>query len=108
MNLITLKQAKKHVSQDTSFDDSMLEEMRFRASAIILDYLKTDVSDTGFDWVDAFGEPSNTIPGVVTAATLIVLGSMYENRDGDAWRSPQVLSQSVVDILMRSRDMTMA
>lgn len=108
MNLITLAQLKKHVSQDTDFDDRMLEEKRVQASAIIIDYLKIDTSDTAFDWVDQLGEPSNTVPAVVTAATLMVAGALYENRDGSTDRSPQVLSQSVVDMLMRKRDPAMA
>lgn len=107
MNLITLKQLKKHVSQDTNFDDKMLEEKRFHASAIIIDYLKIDTSDTSFDWVDELGEPTRNIPGVVTAATLLVAGSLYENRDGSA-NGPQALSQTVVDLLMRSRDPALA
>jgi hypothetical protein len=108
MNLVTLKQVKRHVNQDTSFDDKLLEEKRFQASAIILDYLKMDTSDTGFDWVDELGEPTNNIPGVVTAATLLVVGSLYENRDGSTSGAPQALSQTVIDLLMRSRDLTMS
>lgn len=110
MNLITLKQLKAHVSQDTNFDDKMLERIRRDASYVILDYLKIDTGDTSFDWCDALGEPSNTIPGVVRAATLMAAGAMYENRDGSTVgvNSPQVLSQSVVDMLMRSRDPALA
>lgn len=107
MNLVTLAQVKRHVGQDASFDDKMLEQMRLQASAIILDYLKIDTGDTGFDWFDALGEPAKTIPGVVTAATLLAVGALYENRDGSSG-SPQVLSQTVVDLLMRSRDPAMA
>lgn len=107
MNLITLKQLKRHVNQDTSFDDKLLEEKRFAASAIVLDYLKIDTNDTGFDWLDMFGEPTKNIPAVVTAATLIVAGALYENRDGSS-SGPQALSQTVVDLLMRSRDPALA
>lgn len=107
MNLVTLKQVKKHVSQDTAFDDKMLEEKRFQASAIILDYLKTDTSDTGFDWCDLFGEPTKNIPAVVTAATLLVVGALFENRDGNE-NGPKVLSQTVIDLLAGSRDPALA
>lgn len=108
MNLVTLRQVKQHVSVDHSLDDEMLEIKRMQASAIIIDYLKLDTSDTGFDWVDAFGEPTSSIPAVVTAATLLAVGALYENRDGDVWRSPQILSQSIIDLLMRSRAPAMA
>lgn len=107
MNLVTLKQVKRHVNQDTGFDDQLLERKRFEASAIILDYLKVDTSDTAFDWVDELGEPTSRIPGVVTAATLLVVGALYENRDGSD-NGPKALSQTVIDLLMRSRDPTMS
>lgn len=108
MNLVTLSRVKKHLAIDTHFDDQMLEQKRFEASAIILDYLKIDTSDTAFDWLDAFGEPTSRIPPVVTAATLLVVGALYENRDGSTERSPQPLSQSVIDLLYRSRCPAMA
>lgn len=109
MNLVTLRQVKRHVSQDTDADDKMLEEKRFQASAIILDYLKIDTGDTAFDWLDAFGEPTSKIPAVVIAATLLVVGALYENRDGTAGAAgPQALSQTVVDLLARSRTLALA
>ena len=109
MNLVTLTRVKKHLGQDTHYDDRMLEEKRFEASAIVIDYLKLDTSDTGFDWVDAFGEPTAAVPGVVTAATLLVVGALYENRDGRGdSSSPAPLSQTVKDLLMRSRDPALA
>lgn len=107
MNLVTLKQVKRHVNQDTSFDDQLLERKRLEASAIILDYLKVDTSDTGFDWVDLLGEPTANIPAVVTAATLLVVGALYENRDGSA-DGPQALSQTVKDLLARSRTLAIS
>lgn len=108
-NLITLRQLKAHVSQDTEYDDEMLEEKRAQASYLILDYLKLDVNDTGFNWCDLFGEPTDKIPGVVVAATLMAAAAMYENRDGsDEQKAPAVLSKSVVDMLMRQRMLTMA
>lgn len=108
MNLVTLREVKRHVSQDTDFDDKQLEEIRVNASAIILDYLKTDTGDTAFDWVDAFGEPTSNIPRVVVAATLHVVGALYENRDGTVVGAPQPLSQTVKDLLARSRTLALA
>ena len=108
MNLVTLKQVKRHVNQDTAFDDKLLEDMRMQGSAIILDYLKVDTSDTGFDWVDLLGEPTRNIPAVVTAATLLVVGSLYENRDGSTGNAPQAISQTVKDLLARSRTLAIS
>lgn len=107
MNLITLRQLKHHVSQDTQYDDAKLERVRRNASAVILDYLKMDVDDTGFDWLDAFGEPTDRVPGVVVAATLSAAGALYENPNGDD-DGPKPLSKFVVDLLMRSRIPAMA
>lgn len=107
MNLVTLAQVKHHVNQDTQLDDQLLEGIRMQASAIILDYLKMDTDDTGFDWLDAFEEPTARVPRVVVAATLLVCGALYENRDGSA-DGPTPLSPTVVSLLMRSRIPAMA
>lgn len=115
MNLVTLRQARHQVGVNHHDDDVLLEEKRFQASSIILDYLKLydsgnyqSLSDFA-SWFDAFEEPTSAIPGVITAATLIVVGALYENRDGtDDNKSPQTLSRTVVDLLMRRRDPSMA
>lgn len=109
MNLVTLSRAKQHLHVDHSFDDQDIEAKRKQASGIVLDYIKIDTAATTFNWVDSSGEPDEAhVPPNVVAATLLVLGALYENRDGDIWRSPQHLSQSVVDLLARFRDPAMA
>lgn len=113
MNLISLQDARDQVNLDDDLDERTLEQMRTTASGIIVDYLKLKetgfLDDTSFNWVDNFGEPIEAnIPDPVIAATKLVLGALYENRDGDAWRAPQPLSQAVIDILMRRRDPAMA
>lgn len=108
MNLITLDQARTQVNLDHELDDGVLNEKRQEASGVILDYLKVDTDDTSFNWVDLLGEPTENIPQHVIAATKMCLGAMYENRDGDVWRAPQPISQSVIDILMRTRKPAMA
>ena len=109
LNLVTLTQAKAQVRVDHDFDDTQLDEMRSRASWAVMDYLKIDIYDTGFNWVDDFGEPiRGNIPPNIAAAVLLMIGAMYENRDGDVWRSPQALSQSVMDLLWRYRTPAMA
>lgn len=107
--LITMKDAREHLRMDHDLDDVQINQKRIQASAIVLDYLKKDVSDTAFDWVDENGDPDpERLPYQAAAATLLVLGALYENRDGDVWRSPQHLSQSVIDLLARLRDPAMA
>jgi hypothetical protein len=108
-NLITFTEAKAQLSVDHDLDDAMINSMRRRASAIVLDYIKIDIGATDFDWFDLFGEPvQDSVPDEVAAATLLVLGAMYENRDGDVFRSPAPISQPVIDLLWRHRDPAMA
>lgn len=109
MNLVTLAQAKMQVNQVSAHDDAKLESIRAQASAIIFMYLKLDVDDTGFDWLDAFGEPTDRVPMIVTAATLTTIAAMYENSDGtENAQRPQVLSKSVTDMLSMLRMPTLA
>lgn len=112
MNLITFDEAKSHLSVDHEWDDATIDDKRTEASEIVLDYLKTDTSASTFNWVDAIGEPTPFVPGVVKAATKLVLGGLYENREGytDVGRfgAPQPLSQAVKDLLQRKRDPALA
>ncbi len=109
INLVTFTEAKEHLNVDHDMDDVKINQQRRQASAVVLDYLKTDIYETAFDWVDEFGEPiANNIPMEVAAAVLLVLGAAYSNRDGDAFRSPQLLSQACMDLLWRHRDPAMA
>ncbi len=86
-----------------------LDRKRNQASGIVLDYIKADLDSVLFNWVDALGEPrEDKVPPEIVAATLLVVGALYENRDGDVWRSPQPLSQSVMDLLWRHRKPALA
>jgi hypothetical protein len=108
VNLVTLRQAKAHLNVDHDFDDDVINGKRHDASMAVMNYIKADEHATDFNWVDALGEPSVDLPGEVRAATLLVLGAMYENRDGDIFRSPTPLSQPVMDLLWRHRDPALA
>lgn len=105
LNLVTFRGAKAHLSVDHDLDDDLIDGMRTRASGAILNYIKIDIGDTAFNWVDLLGEPiDDNVPPEVVAAALLTIGAMYENRDGDVWRSPQPLSQPAMDLLWRHRD----
>ncbi len=105
LNLVTFTQAKAQLSVDHDLDDDMINGIRTRASGAVIDYIKIDIGETAFNWVDLFSEPiEDNVPPEVQAAVLLVIGSMYENRDGDVFRSPQPLSQPAMDLLWRHRD----
>lgn len=107
MKLVTLLAAKRHLSVDHDMDDRLIYEKILSASDLIAQYVKVDTLATDFDWVDELGEPDN-VPPLIQSAVLLVLGAMYENRDGSSMNSPQPLSQAVKDLLCGSRDPSMA
>ena len=109
LNLVTFRGAKAQINVDHDLDDDLIDGMRTRASGSVINYCKIDVGQSWFDWVDLLGEPiADNVPPEVLAAVLLVIGAMYENRDGDVFRSPQALSQPVMDLLWRHRDPAMA
>lgn len=109
LNLVTFRQAKAQLNVDHDLDDDLIDGIRARAAGAVINYIKIDVDETAFDWVDLFSEPiADNVPGEVVAATLLAIGAMYENRDGDVFRSPQPLSQPVMDLLWRHRDPALA
>lgn len=109
INLVTFTEAKEQSLVDHDMDDAKINRQRTMASGTVIDYLKVDVYETAFDWVDEFGEPiANNIPPEVRAAVLLVCGALYANADGDTFRSAQPLSQPVMDLLWRHRDPAMA
>lgn len=95
--LVTFERAKRHLNVDHDNDDTLIQSLIIQGSAIVLDYCKKP-DDT---W-DVLGSPSG-VPAVVEAATLLVIGALYENREGNA-DGPQPLSQAVKDLLHRQRD----
>jgi hypothetical protein len=107
--LVTFREAKAHVNMDHDLDDDLINRMRKDASGAVIDYIKIDIGESTFNWVDLFGEPiADNVPPEVHAAVLLMVGAMYENRDGDVFRSPQPLSQPAMDLLWRHRDPAMA
>ena len=101
MAYVTLEEAKKQCNVDHDDDDTLLQRLVLDGTAIVADYLK--ISE---DLYDVLGSPSG-VPYVIRAATLLVIGALYENREGNA-DGPQPLSQAVKDLLHRYRDPAIA
>lgn len=97
MSLITFEEAKEHLNVDHNEDDNKIEILVYQASSIVLDYIGVDEDE----WQDTAGMPAG-VPKNVEAATFLVLGALYENRDGSD-NAPQPLSQAVKDLLHRKR-----
>jgi hypothetical protein len=84
--LVSLQQAKDHLRVDSSDEDNDLTLKIHAASAAVLNYIRN-----GADlFTDSAGEPildSNDapigIPYEIMAATLLMLGYLYTNRDAD-------------------------
>ena len=97
--LVTLNAAKEHLRLDDADQDEEVEARIGDASDIIVDYLKRP----NHGWTD------QTVPGQVRAAVLLVLGSLWVNRDavGDA-ADQDPISPAVVSLLRRMRDPALA
>lgn len=103
MGLVTLSQAKAHLKPPGDFDDSRIEDLIRDASEIVCDYLKV----TSDYFQSTVGNPNQDVPGAVRAATLLVLGALYDNADGqDPDKEP--LSPAVKALLHSRRTPTLA
>lgn len=107
MALVTLDEAKNHLHielENTDHDDD-LDLKREAASAILLDYLK--VSEDY--WQDSNSAPVSP-PYLIRAATLLILGALFENREGNPAGQgvAEPLSQAVKDLVHRYRDPALA
>jgi hypothetical protein len=83
--LVSLQQAKAHLRVDTSDEDTHIALLTEAASGAVLNYLKDDSAaflDSYGDVMDSNGEPIG-VPREVQSATLLMLGYLYKDRDGD-------------------------
>jgi hypothetical protein len=112
--LVSLAQAKLHLRADSStHEDADIELKILAASLAVLNYM-----ETGADaFLDTDGQvPTDTardpygVPEDVRAATLILLGDFYRNRDGENNSEYEfgVLPRVVVSILYPYRTPSMA
>lgn len=95
MNLITLDQAKRHLRIVDNAQDQDIDDKRLQASAIVLDYTLED----GSAWLDSAGDPV-LVPIHVQAATLLVLGNLFYNREG---MDGETITPAVESLLRRTR-----
>lgn len=110
MSLITIDQAKAHLRIDTdslspsdAADADLLLKMA-QAESIILDYLKVPVTSPEY-W------DSTTVPPLVQAAVLLMLGELYRFRGDDVEAPTHTigdLSPVITNILRRYRDPALA
>ncbi len=84
--LVSLAQAKEHLEVDHSDRDNDITLKIHAASAVVLNYIRNGADA----FTDSAGEPildSNGLPiGIpyeIQAATLLMLGYLYKNRDSD-------------------------
>lgn len=85
MMLVTLQQASDHLRRDTTDDDTDLTLKVHAASAAVLNYLgagATFLDSSGAVQTDSNGDPVD-VPFEVQAATLLLVGEFYKNREGE-------------------------
>ena len=105
MALVSLEVAKSHLRVDHDEEDTHIERIAEQASAIVVDYLKTENV-----WEDSSGNITD-VPPLIEAAVLLVIGNLYRYREGGSENSFRVLppiSDAVVSILARYRHPAMA
>lgn len=84
--LVTLQQARDHLRSDSTDDDNDLTLKIHAASGAVLNYIRNGADiftdSSGEPVLDSNGGPIG-IPYEVQAATLLMLGYLYKDRDGD-------------------------
>lgn len=99
--LVTIEAVKLHLRITDEAEDALLEAYMAAASELVQSYLRVPADYWDVDeFVDSQrGEP----PRAVQVATLLVVGALYEDREGG-----DPMSQAVKDILHQYRDPALA
>ena len=110
--LVSLAQASEHLRRDTDDDDNDLTLKIHAASGAVIAYLKngaTFLDSADEVETDSFGDPIN-VPANVQAATLLLLGVLYRDREGsnESFIERGYLPNAVVALLYPLRDPAMA
>lgn len=105
---VTLEQAKDHLRVDSDDSDNDLALKLASAQAAVLNYLKVDDLDAL-----AVGDPAAILPrvdGAVSAATLLMVGYFYRERDNDSTKEWEqgYLPRPVTALLYPLRDPSLA
>lgn len=88
LGLITLSEAKRHLRILSDDQDQDIAAKALAASQIVVDYI--DRAD--IEWTEA------TVPASVKAAVLLVLGALFEDREGG-----DPIGRAVTSLLMHYR-----
>lgn len=99
--LVTLAQAKEHLRITTDDNDADVSLKVDQASAIVIDYLKSQA-------VAGWSDGTVAVPGNVSAATLITLTHLYEHRGDDDMGLDEALWMALDRLLIRFRDPALA
>lgn len=105
MKLVGLPRAKAHLEITHAYRDDVISDAIEEASEIVLDYIKDRENKN--EWTE------ETVPALIRAAVLLVLGSLWKNREGgggegDSIDAPNPLGIEVQRILHRYRDPALA
>ena len=107
MMLVSLERAKAQEYITHSFYDLEVQHKVAEASDIVLDYIGDRDNLRRWSAADPLPEESVAVPGVITAAVLLVFGALWEGREG-AEDSPEPISPAVERLLRRYRDPVVA
>ena len=100
--LVSFNRALSHLRVEAGDDDDTIKDLIDAASDIVVDYLKLkEIPDT---WALEEGDIPSTVPGAVRSAVLLVLCTLYEDREG----TTNPLTPAVESLLMRLRDPALA
>lgn len=104
-DLVTLTQGKLHLNivlTDTSHDTDIAFKIS-QASEIVMDYIKVKVVPD--EWTVNTSPVFYEIPALIQAATLLVLGELYFNRESSV---ANIISPAIEALLARYRDPAIA
>lgn len=100
--LVSFDRTLSHLRLGAGEDDDAVKDLIDSASAIVIDYLKLKVIPD--DWALESGETPSTVPGPIRSAVLLVIGTLFADREG----ATDPLTPAVESLLMRLRDPAVA